>query len=237
MNLLFDIGGTSTRVAVSQDGRSLKDMVIFKTPRDYKKGMESLFAAGKAMAGKRKIKAVAGGVAGILSLDKKKIYNSPNLPKWNNKPIYKDLKRAFRCRVVVENDADVVGLGEAYYGAGKGYNIIAYLTISTGIGGCRITDGKVDKNYLGFEPGHQIMGNKKSKFNLARGIHNTIVFWSPEIVILGGGKMNDPKINIPKLRKQLKKTLTIYPKLPVIKRAKLGDVGGLWGAFRPGGAP
>ncbi|MBU0731954.1 ROK family protein [Patescibacteria group bacterium] len=241
MYLLFDVGGTNTRVAVSQNGRSLKDVVIFKTSKNYKQGLENLIMAGKALAGGNKIKAVAGGMAGILSLDKKKIFVAPNLPKWNRQPIYSDLHKAFRCPVLIENDADMAGLGEAHYGAGKGYGIIGYLTISTGIGGCRVTDGRLDKSYLGFEPGFQIVEYKKRNLTyfepytdnkkLAVGIHNAIVFWSPEILILGGGRMNDPKIKISGIKKQLKKTLAIFPKLPEIKKAELGDLGGLFGAL------
>jgi len=59
--------------------------------------------------------------------------------------------------VYLENDAAIVGLGEAMNGAGRGEEIIAYITVSTGIGGARIVDGKIDRNIFGFEPGHQII--------------------------------------------------------------------------------
>ena len=42
-------------------------------------------------------------------------------------------------------------------GAGKGEEIVAYIKVSTGIGGVRIVDGKIDRNILGFEPGYQII--------------------------------------------------------------------------------
>ena len=55
------------------------------------------------------------------------------------------------------NDSDLDGLGEATVGAGKGFNIVAYITVSTGIGGVRIVGGKIDVSTYGFEPGHQII--------------------------------------------------------------------------------
>ena len=43
----------------------------------------------------------------------------------------------------VDNDANVAGLAEALVGAGKGLPVVYYVTISTGIGGALIVDGKV----------------------------------------------------------------------------------------------
>jgi len=66
---------------------------------------------------------------------------------------------------------------------------------------------------------------------LAYGLHNAIVFWSPDIIVLGGGLMNHTAIKISELQKNIKKTLKIFPKTPLIKKATLKDVGGLYGAL------
>ena len=42
----------------------------------------------------------------------------------------------------VDNDANVAGLAEALVGAGKDKSVVYYVTISTGIGGALIVDGK-----------------------------------------------------------------------------------------------
>lgn len=241
MRVLFDIGGTNTRVGISRTGRNLDDLMIYKTPWKYEKGMDKLVAGGLALARGKKIKSVIGGVAGILSLDGKSIFVSPNLPRWSKRPVRADLERAFGCGAAVANDAALAGLGEAHYGAGKGYGIMAYLTVSTGIGGCRVTGGELDKSHLGFEPGHQIVAYKGGKLKyfepytdnrkLAVGLHNAVVFWSPEIIVMGGGRMKDPRIRISELKRQLKRTLAFYPRLPQIKKAELGDLSGLYGAL------
>lgn len=46
-------------------------------------------------------------------------------------------------QVVIENDADIAGLGEARFGAGRGHSPVLYLTIGSGIGGGLIIDGKI----------------------------------------------------------------------------------------------
>ena len=46
-------------------------------------------------------------------------------------------------RVVIQNDADTAGLGEAVSGAGAGFSPVLYLTVGSGIGGGLIVDGSI----------------------------------------------------------------------------------------------
>ncbi len=64
---------------------------------------------------------------------------------------------------------------------------------------------------------------------LAIGLQNTIVHWSPDIVILGGAVMRS--VDLEKVRKYLKEYLTIFPVPPEIAPAKLGEFSGLYGAL------
>ena len=72
-------------------------------------------------------------------------------------PIKNEVEKLFNTKVVLENDAALAGLGEACFGAGKDKEIVAYLTISTGIGGARIVGQKIDVSLWGFEPGKHII--------------------------------------------------------------------------------
>lgn len=168
MYLLFDIGGTNIRLAISKDGKTFGNPKIFSTPKSFNDGMRFIKKEALEISGGKKIKAVAGGIAGHLDKNKTKLAGSPNLPAWVGKPLKRALEDSFGAPVVLENDASVVGLGEAVFGAGKGKSIVAYITVSTGIGGARIVDGRIDKSSSGFEPWHQIInfddkadGNKK----------------------------------------------------------------------------
>ncbi len=64
---------------------------------------------------------------------------------------------------------------------------------------------------------------------LALGLANTILHWSPDVMVLGGSVMRD--IPIERVRELLKDLLYVYPEIPAIKRAALGDIGGLYGAL------
>jgi len=268
MYLLFDIGGTKMRLAISRDGRTFDEPSIVNTPRDFEEGMALFEKITLKLSNKEKINAVAGGIAGPLDREKTKLINSPNISGWFNKPLKKTIQRLVNAPVFIENDAAIIGLGEAVVGAGKRTGIVVYITISTGVGGVRIVDGKIDRNSFGFEPGHQIIvidgnpcscsGNghlesyvsgsvieknmgkkgeiiKDSAFwdevtkYLAIGLNNTIVHWSPDIVVLGGSVMES--ISIDRVRFYLKKVLKIFPQSPPVEKAKLRDLGGLYGAL------
>lgn len=269
MYLLFDIGGTKMRIAVSSDGKTLGEPKIIPTMQNFDEGIQIIAQTANELSGGGKIEAAAGGLAGTLDKDRTMLISSPNIKGWITKPFKQNLENILNCPVHLENDADLAALGEAVYGAGSGKNIVAYLTISTGVGGGRVVNGKIDENSLGFEPGHQIIvpdgdpcncggkghlgsyvsgsglerihgkkgeditdeqvWNQVAKY-LAVGLNNTVVHWSPDIVILGGSVMKS--IPLEKVKSYLRDYLTIFPNPPEIILSKLGDSVGLYGALK-----
>ncbi len=269
MYLVFDIGGTNMRIAVSSDGKSITRSKIVPTPKEFEDGIQTIRQIADELRGTEKIDAVAGGIAGPLDPNKLKLIKSPHVSNWVDKPLKAELEKLFNCPIYLENDTALVGLGEATSGAGVGKSIAAYITVSTGVGGVRIVDGKIDRNSLGFEPGHQVIlpngapcncggighletlvggfylertyrqkpaeikdpkvWNEVARY-LGLGLCNTIVHWSPDIVILGGAVMksvDSQKVNI-----FLKEYLTIFPQPPEIVLAKFDADGGLYGALK-----
>jgi len=111
----------------------------------------------REVAGGTDIEAVAGGLAGTLNAERTELLYSPNLGGWQGRPFVDTIAHELDAPVYLDNDGAVVGLGEAHDGAGKGAGIMGYITVSTGVGGSRIVDGKVDRRTHSFEPGHQVM--------------------------------------------------------------------------------
>ncbi|MBC8465171.1 MAG: ROK family protein [Parcubacteria group bacterium] len=158
MIILFDIGGTKMRLSCSHNGTTLDDVRIVPRPEMFDDAMELFIATAKEFAGGESIERVAGGIAGIVDSEKGVIIDAPNISAdWIGKPFSDTLSQALGAPVFVANDAAIVGLGEAVVGAGKGNDIVAYITVSTGVGGARIVSGDIDEHALGFEPGHQII--------------------------------------------------------------------------------
>jgi len=258
--LLFDIGGTKTRLAASEDGQSFEEPVIFSTPAEYDEAVSSISSRALDIAGGRSITKVCGGIR-AYERHTGRMRAHPTFPLWTGQNIRASLERAFQTDLYIENDSALAALGEAVAGAGKGHKIVAYLTVSTGVGGARIVDGHIDANSYGFEPGHQIIDGVRTleglvsgtaiekKYNrhpreigdpaiwhelarlLAIGINNTIVHWSPDIVVLGGSMLNEVGIPLAGVRDQLAAILKVFSVVPLIEHAALGDLGGLYGAL------
>lgn len=161
MYLLFDIGGTNTRVAISLDGNNLDSSKKFPTPQNFSEGMKLIIEAGKQLAGGREIKGLGGGIREVLDNEKSKLVTDPKssvLPDWIQKPLKQTLQDGLKVPVFIENDAVMAALGEATHGGGMGQSIVAFFTLSTGFGGARIVNGKPDEKAVGFEPGDIIVG-------------------------------------------------------------------------------
>lgn len=275
MYLLFDIGGTKTRVAIASNEGILdeKTVQIFPTPELFEDGIRKISTVGKELSSNKKISTACGGIGGPLNKEKTLLSNHAEKKvfiNWEGKPLKAELEKEFDCDVFLENDAALGALGEATFGSGKEFEIVAYLTMGTGIGGARIVNNKIDENSLGFEPGQQIIDADGSIFPdmkppirlgqilggqaiekrtgkiaseiestdfwskltdyLAIGLNDTIVHWSPDVIILDGSVAKD--INLEKLGNKLTEILTILPSIPEVRRATLGEFSGLYGALQ-----
>jgi len=78
------------------------------------------------------------------------------MPGWDDVPIKQLFEARFGIFTIVGNDANVAALGEHRFGAGRGLGDMVYLTVSTGIGGGVIVDGRLLLGADGFaaELGH-----------------------------------------------------------------------------------
>jgi glucokinase len=261
MYFACDIGGTKTRIAASQDCVKFDDPVIEETPDNPADGIDLVIETISRLAGDEKIDAVAVGIAGVLNETHSFLLKSPHLPDWERIPIKEKIERALETKVHVENDTDIVGLGEAMAGSGRGFEICVYITVSTGIGGVKINRGKFEKNRYGFEPGFQILNVEtgenwedlasgtavEKKFGMhpkdvaqsehwnqieeyvAMGLHNSIIHWSPDVIVLGGSMSRD--FDAKRMQKKIAKYMKIHPTIPEIRIAKLGSIGGIHGGF------
>lgn len=175
--LLFDVGGTNMRIAAASRISDFKNAVIVPTPKRFSDGIRTLRAHARRLAYGKKITCVVGGLAGTLSKKRDALINSPHVSGWIDKPIKASLAKAFRTPVLLENDADIVGLGEAVYGSGKSYRIVAYITVSTGVGGTRIVDKHLDAVTYGFEPGHMVIDPHGPRYHTmqVRGILESMI--------------------------------------------------------------
>ena len=72
------------------------------------------------------------------------VVEPPNLgPDFRDVPLADDVEAALGLPTFLDRDTNVAALGEAAYGAGRGQYDFIYVTVSTGVGGSIVTDGRL----------------------------------------------------------------------------------------------
>ena len=155
-----DIGGTQIRVALYEPG-SITPVSLQRTrslanqPGVY----DRLAEAVESVWPQDGVAAIGIASPGPLDPHTGTILATPNIPEWKNFPLTSKLAQQFGVPAYLDNDANMAGLAEWQFGAGKGHNDLVYLTLSTGIGGGVISNGCLLQGCggMGAELGHMII--------------------------------------------------------------------------------
>jgi len=152
--IALDIGGTNTRCAlIDQDYHVLNVVInptlggdperflsqVKKTIRDTVKDFSD-------------VEAIAGGVPGRVAVDGY-IEALPNIGV-DHIDLAHSLSEEFSLPCFIANDAEVAGLAEANVGPYSCYPSLFFVTISTGVGGALIINGKIRRS--SYEIGHTL---------------------------------------------------------------------------------
>ena len=160
----IDLGGTSIKYAlVDKAGNSFFEgkLPSFASV-SAAKVMEQLIKAAtllKDEAAKQdwNVLGIGLGTPGIVDETNRIVLGgAENIIGWENIDVASLMEKQMSLPVVVGNDANLMGLGETKYGAGRGCTHVVFLTVGTGIGGAVIIDGKLFNGYAnrGTELGH-----------------------------------------------------------------------------------
>ncbi|HZU67523.1 MAG TPA: ROK family protein [Ktedonobacteraceae bacterium] len=147
--LAVDLGGTQMRTAVLQGARLLSRVGLLtganRTPESVIPRLHNAIqqALDEAHVSLDQVAGIGIATPGPLDNRTGIIYSPPNMPGWDNVPLRDLFNERYKVATYVENDANAAALGEFLFGAGRGYKNIVYLTISTGIGGGIIIDGRL----------------------------------------------------------------------------------------------
>ncbi|MHB1481255.1 MAG: ROK family protein [Bellilinea sp.] len=159
-----DLGGTNVRVgAVTAAGKLLaSDKTPIKAQRGPQYGLEriiNLIEQVRANAGGAPLLGIGVGSTGPINREHGRVQNPYTLPTWENVNILDPLRGHFGVPAVLENDADVAALGEAWLGAGRGVERLAAVTVGTGIGTAFIYRGQIYRGFGGHhgEGGHMLL--------------------------------------------------------------------------------
>ncbi|MCC7173976.1 MAG: ROK family protein [Bryobacterales bacterium] len=155
--LAIDIGGTSFKVAVFED-----ESLVLRERRstDREGGRDWMLAQLQDIIlqwrSGRRFDVCGIGFGGPVDFAAQRIALSTHVGGWANFGLTAWVRDTLGLPAVMDNDANVGGLGEAVYGAGAGCDPLLYLTVSTGIGGGIVAGGGIFRgadSYAG-EIGH-----------------------------------------------------------------------------------
>jgi glucokinase-like ROK family protein len=90
------------------------------------------------------------GVPGPVDFSLGILVSPPIMPGWDRYPIIETIHQWFpSSNVVVDNDVNVMALGEIYQGSGKGIDNLIFIKIGTGIGAGIVCEGKIYRGASG----------------------------------------------------------------------------------------
>jgi len=158
----IDLGGTNIKIGICDDRGKL--LHKFEGPTHAESGSDAVIQRMANYARKMvedsayqwdQVGGIGAGSAGFINAEAGIVKFSGNLG-WHNVPFKQLLESKLNKQVMIENDANVAALGEAWAGAGVGIANQFMYTLGTGVGGGIIINGKIYRGFSGVagEPGH-----------------------------------------------------------------------------------
>jgi glucokinase len=120
-------------VDVAAGGEGIRKQIVAAVP-------ELLAQAGVE---REQVVGVGIGFGGPVDDATATVIKSHQIEGWDDFPLAKWIADLLGLPAVLGNDADVAGLAEALFGAGKGLSPVFYITIGSGIGGGLIVNGEI----------------------------------------------------------------------------------------------
>ena len=283
--LSFDIGGTEIKYAFCDENFNLteKNTVPTNAHEGGAKIIERIVEIIKGCEGIDRV-----GISTAGQVDSKKgeiIFATDSIPGYTGTRIKEIIEAETGIPTTVENDVNSAAIGEAVFGAAKGYNSFICLTYGTGIGGAIFLDGNLftGNSFSAGEFGHivthaggksctcggcgcyeayasasALVNSVKEKTGkslngreifenfgnpvirnaidgwideIVIGLKGIIYIFNPELVVAGGGIMNEQyitdEINI-RLQKEL---MPSFRKVRVVKALMGNDANKLGAAY------
>ena len=158
----LDFGGTKLAAGVADESGRL--LAQGRCPTDAAAGPAGAIAAMADLVAElgetaRLARAVGISFGGPVNPDRTNTLLSHHGPGWENYPLVERVGEIWGLPVTMDNDANACALGEVRFGAGRGGHNVVYVTVSTGIGGGVVLDGKLYRGSRGLsgEIGHTIV--------------------------------------------------------------------------------
>ncbi|MBN1755027.1 ROK family protein [bacterium] len=144
----IDIGGTFIKAGLVDTDGNIIYFNKFETPSGKPSAiLDVIITAINSIvndySGQYNIEGAGLGFPGIVNPIEGTVKYPPNLPSWHHENVVEKFASEFNFPVYIDNDANVMGIAESTWGAGKEHRFIICLTLGTGVGGAIIIDKQV----------------------------------------------------------------------------------------------
>ena len=157
--LAFDFGGTKLAVGVTSLQAGAWERVL-RVPRpansDASNNYALMVSLARELLADRSPRAIGVSFGGPVDSAQGVVRKSLHVAGWEDMPLAAQLSAEFGAPARIDNDGNAAALGEHRFGAGQGCLGFLYVTVSTGVGGGWVLNGRVwrGRDGLAGEIGH-----------------------------------------------------------------------------------
>lgn len=160
--LSLDYGGTKLSAAIAYRGAHqwlALERHISPPNHDARYEQQTMLTLARQLLAGRTPAAIGVSFGGPVDAARGRVILSHHVPGWEDTPLRDQLQHKFGAPVSVDNDANVAALGEYTFGTGQGCDSLFYVTVSTGVGGGFVINGKIYNGVdaMAGEIGHTIV--------------------------------------------------------------------------------
>ena len=142
----FDMGATSTKTGVVNDGKILTRGYVIETRQDGNTAAlidSFIHEIQRLQQIHPEVEAVGFGVPGIINPVQGAVVNLTNVKGWSNIPLRSIIMERTRLVGNLENDAKAMAYAEWKHGAGQSVPNVVCVTLGTAVGGALILNGRL----------------------------------------------------------------------------------------------
>lgn len=165
-----DVGGTNIKFGLVNRSGAILTRTSLDTRqfhRNKQKLINALIEEINRLISSKKLKSkdIAGiglGLPGLIDSKRGIVNFLPNVPGWKNVPLKSIMQKKLRIPTFIENDVNLITLGEWKFGAGKGYKNMLCMTLGTGVGAGLILNSALyrGEGFVAGELGHMPLNEK-----------------------------------------------------------------------------
>ena len=149
----LDIGGTKLMTAAFDADFNELIRVRYPTPLSLNEGLELIHKSILEVTGNNRILGIGAAAGGPLD-PMTGVVSPLHQPEWRDVPLKSIMEARWKCPFNVDVDTNVGAIGE-YFMGNYTEKYFLYITLSTGMGGGFLVDGKIYQGKCHPEIGHQ----------------------------------------------------------------------------------